>query len=94
VRDQGLPRTNRHATAPTNQPPQPTAPTAPPPRGFIVDVSLKGTSLEHDVDDMEAAYGAGTTPADVLTGSVRPPAQAQLLYNALAAVEARVGMCA
>jgi hypothetical protein len=31
-----------------------------------VDVSLKGTSLEHDVDDMEAAYGEGTTPADVL----------------------------
>lgn len=35
-------------------------------RGFIVDVSLKGTSLEHDVDDMEAAYGEGTTTADVL----------------------------
>ena len=31
-----------------------------------MDVSLKGTSLEHDVDDMEAAYGEGTTPADVL----------------------------
>lgn len=31
-----------------------------------MDVSLKGTSLEHDVDDMEAAYGTGTTPADVL----------------------------
>lgn len=60
-------------------------------RGFIVDVSLKGTSLEHDVDDMEAAYGEGTTPADVLGGVVRPPKQAQLLYNALAAVEARVG---
>jgi hypothetical protein len=31
-----------------------------------VDVSLKGTSVEPDVDDMEAAYGEGTTPADVL----------------------------
>lgn len=62
----------------------------PAPRGFIVDVSLKGTSLEHDVDDMEAAYGEGTAPADVLTGGARPPRQAQLLYNALAAVEGRV----
>ena len=35
-------------------------------RGYIVDVSLKGTSVEPDVDDMEAAYGEGTTPADVL----------------------------
>jgi lipid-binding SYLF domain-containing protein len=56
-----------------------------------VDVSLKGTSLEQDVDDMEAAYGEGTTPADVLMGSVRPPRQAQLLYNALAALEGRIG---
>jgi len=35
-------------------------------RGYIVDVSLKGTSVEPDTDDMEAAYGEGTTPADVL----------------------------
>ena len=54
-------------------------------------MSLKGTSVEVDVDDMEAAYGEGTTPADVLSGGVRPPKQAQLLYNALATVEARVG---
>lgn len=32
-----------------------------------MDVSLKGTSVEPDADDMEAAYGEGTTPADVLT---------------------------
>jgi hypothetical protein len=31
-----------------------------------VDVSLKGTSVEPDADDMAAAYGEGTTPADVL----------------------------
>lgn len=31
-----------------------------------MDVSLKGTSVEPDVDDMEAAYGEGTAPADVL----------------------------
>lgn len=35
-------------------------------RGYIVDVSLKGTSVEPDADDMAAAYGEGTTPADVL----------------------------
>lgn len=35
-------------------------------RGYIVDVSLKGTSVEPDTDDMEAAYGEGTAPADVL----------------------------
>jgi lipid-binding SYLF domain-containing protein len=62
-----------------------------PPRGYIVDVSLKGTSLEPDADDMTSAYGEGVTPADVLTGSVRPPKQAQLLYNALAVLEGRVG---
>lgn len=75
----------------TRRPLAPHCPHRLPGRGFIVDVSLKGTSLEHDVDDMEAAYGEGTTPADVLGGVVRPPKQAQLLYNALAAVEARVG---
>jgi lipid-binding SYLF domain-containing protein len=56
-------------------------------RGFIVDVSLKGTSLEPDADDIAAAYGEGVTPADVLTGRVRPPRQAQLLYAALARIE-------
>jgi hypothetical protein len=35
-------------------------------RGYIVDVSLKGTSVEPDADDMAAAYGEGTTPSDVL----------------------------
>lgn len=38
-----------------------------------MDVSLKGTSVEPDGDDMEAAYGEGTTPADVL--QVREAAQ-------------------
>ncbi|GBF99172.1 hypothetical protein Rsub_11617 [Raphidocelis subcapitata] len=60
-------------------------------KGYIVDVSLKGTSLEPDADDMVSAYGDGVTPADVLTGTVRPPKQAQLLYNALALLEGRVG---
>jgi hypothetical protein len=43
-----------------------------------VDVSLKGTSVEPDVDDMEAAYGEGTTPADVL--QVRKSASACVLW--------------
>jgi lipid-binding SYLF domain-containing protein len=58
-------------------------------RGYIVDVSLKGTSVEPDVDDMEAAYGAGTTPADVLQGRIKPPKQAALLYNALNTLEGK-----
>ncbi|KAF6255013.1 hypothetical protein COO60DRAFT_257962 [Scenedesmus sp. NREL 46B-D3] len=56
-------------------------------KGYIVDVSLKGTSVEPDADDIAAAYGEGTTPADVLQGRVKPPRQAQLLYNALAALQ-------
>ncbi|KAF8056019.1 cry [Scenedesmus sp. PABB004] len=60
-------------------------------KGYIVDVSLKGTSVEPDSDDMAAAYGEGTTPAD---GRVKPPRQAALLYNALAAIEGRVGAAA
>jgi hypothetical protein len=35
-----------------------------------VDVSLNGTSIEPDADDIEAAYGAGVTPSDILTGKV------------------------
>lgn len=54
-------------------------------------MSLKGASLEVDADDLAAAYGAGTTAADVLAGGARPPRQAQLLYGALAAAEARAG---
>jgi lipid-binding SYLF domain-containing protein len=54
-----------------------------------VDVSLKGTSVEPDVDDMEAAYGEGTTPADVLTGRIKAPTQAQLLYNAISQLESQ-----
>lgn len=36
-----------------------------------MDVSLKGTSVEPDTDDMEAAYGEGTSPADVLQVGAR-----------------------
>lgn len=41
-------------------------------RGYLVDVSLNGTSIEPDADDIEAAYGAGVTPSDILTGKVGP----------------------
>lgn len=56
-------------------------------KGFLVDVSLKGTSVEPDQEDIDAAYGEACTPADILTGKVRAPKQAQLLYNALHAIE-------
>lgn len=75
------PHTPTHCRHPVCHPPTP--------RGYIVDVSLKGTSVEPDVDDMESAYGAGTTPADVLQGRVKAPVQAQLLYNALKTLEGR-----
>lgn len=52
-------------------------------------MSLKGASLEVDADDLEAAYGPGTTASDVLLGSARAPRQAQLLLGDLAALEAR-----
>jgi hypothetical protein len=68
------PRAPLHSgRCPPSAPTRPLGPFPPcrPQRGFIVDVSLKGTSLEHDVDDMEAAYGEGTTPADVLQARAR-----------------------
>lgn len=49
-------------------------------RGYIVDVSLKGTSVEPDTDDMEAAYGEGTTPADVLQVGVQHTAVLPALH--------------
>jgi lipid-binding SYLF domain-containing protein len=49
----------------------------------MVDMSLKGTSVETDVDDISACYAAQITPADILNGSASPPREAVLLYNAI-----------
>jgi hypothetical protein len=35
----------------------------------MVDVSLAGTSVEPDAEDMAACYGQQVTPGDILTGA-------------------------
>ncbi len=49
----------------------------------MMDMSLKGTSVETDVEDISACYGTQVTPADILNGSASPPREAVLLYNAI-----------
>jgi SH3 domain-containing YSC84-like protein 1 len=58
-------------------------------RGYIVDVSLHGTSVEPDTDDIASCYGEGVTPADILTGKVKPTKEAAILYKAIAEIEAK-----
>ena len=58
-------------------------------RGYIVDVSLHGTSVEPDVDDIASCYGEGVTPADILTGKVKPTKEAAILYKAIAEIESK-----
>lgn len=52
-------------------------------KGVMMDMSLKGTSVETDVEDIVNCYGSQVTPADILNGSVSPPREATLLYNAI-----------
>ncbi|GFH21225.1 hypothetical protein V8C86DRAFT_2959415 [Haematococcus lacustris] len=52
-------------------------------KGVMVDMSLKGTSVEPDMDDISNCYGTQVTPSDLLNGTVSPPREATLLYNAL-----------
>lgn len=56
-------------------------------KGYLVDVSLNGTSVEPDTDDIEAAYGANVHSAEILQGRISAPRETQLLYNALKAIE-------
>mmetsp|Transcript_21838 Transcript_21838/g.37300 ORF Transcript_21838/g.37300 Transcript_21838/m.37300 type:complete len:265 (-) Transcript_21838:342-1136(-) len=55
-------------------------------KGVMVDMSLKGTSVETDVEDISNCYGTQVTPTDILNGTVSPPREATLLYNAIKAV--------
>ena len=50
-------------------------------RGVLLDVSMQGTSVEPDTEDISACYGQHVTPADILTGKVSAPREATLLYN-------------
>ncbi|KAG2489849.1 hypothetical protein HYH03_011652 [Edaphochlamys debaryana] len=52
-------------------------------KGMMVDVSMQGTSVEPDVEDMANCYGQHVTPGDILTGKVSAPREAMLLYNML-----------
>lgn len=56
-------------------------------KGFLVDVSLNGTSVEPDVDDIELCYGTNVSSAEILQGRITAPKETQLLYRALKAVE-------
>jgi lipid-binding SYLF domain-containing protein len=56
-------------------------------RGYIVDVSLHGTSVEPDTDDIFTTYGAGVTPSDILSGKAQPPKEAALLYKTIRDIE-------
>lgn len=52
-------------------------------RGVLVDMSLKGTSIETDTEDIGNCYGANVTPAQILGGQVAAPREAVLLYNTI-----------
>ncbi|MEW5306314.1 MAG: hypothetical protein WDW36_008785 [Sanguina aurantia] len=52
-------------------------------KGYLVDVSMQGTSVEPDKDDIKAAYGPDVTPSDVLGGRIPAPREAKLLYKQL-----------
>ncbi|KAG2440240.1 hypothetical protein HXX76_004352 [Chlamydomonas incerta] len=54
-------------------------------KGMMVDVSMQGTSVEPDVEDIANCYGQHVTPGDILTGKVSAPREATLLYNQLKA---------
>lgn len=55
-------------------------------KGVLLDVSMQGTSVEPDTEDMAACYGQHVTPADILTGKVSAPREATLLYNQIKAI--------
>ncbi|GFR42176.1 hypothetical protein Agub_g2916 [Astrephomene gubernaculifera] len=52
-------------------------------KGVMLDVSMQGTSVEPDTEDMANCYGQQVSPGDILTGRVSPPREATLLYNML-----------
>ncbi len=49
----------------------------------MLDVSMQGTSVEPDIEDIANCYGQHVTPGDILTGKVSAPREATLLYNQL-----------
>ncbi|MEW5302161.1 MAG: hypothetical protein WDW36_004968 [Sanguina aurantia] len=57
-------------------------------KGKMVDVSVAGTSVEPDLEDISEIYGEYVTMKDLLTGKVSAPREAEALFAELKAVEA------
>lgn len=52
-------------------------------RGVFAGISLEGSTLRPDKADNEALYGRPVTQQEVLTGAVKRPAEASVLYSTL-----------
>lgn len=52
-------------------------------RGVFAGISLDGSTLRPDKGDNEALYGHPVTQQEVLTGAVKRPAEASVLYSTL-----------
>lgn len=52
-------------------------------RGVFAGISLEGSTLRPDNDDNRALYGKELSQKEILTGAVRPPAEAKNLYTML-----------
>jgi len=52
-------------------------------RGAFAGVSLTGSTMRPDDDDNRALYGKRVRHRDILTGKVKPPASADVLYSSL-----------
>jgi len=52
-------------------------------RGIFAGLTLDGATLRPDKDDNQKAYGRGVTQAEILHGTVPPPASASGLYTEL-----------
>lgn len=52
-------------------------------RGVFAGITLNGSTLRPDRDDLQALYGRDVTQRDILAGKVRHPAGAAPLYTAL-----------
>ncbi len=52
-------------------------------RGAFAGISLDGATFRPDKDDNKALYGSDATPKEILSGSIKAPASARPLYDAL-----------
>jgi len=52
-------------------------------RGVFAGISLEGSTLRPDNDDNRTIYGKEVSQKEILTGGIRPPADAKALYSML-----------